>query len=201
MKKPLLTLLLPLLLAATLLCTLRDKDGPTPSAPAHVAAAAAAPATQPSRLAIPSPADQRAAFEAVVQKMEDQNEKLREHATKAFSNMSPKLERRLLATVMRFREPRCRQLFSTWKLDAETADAAIKLIEAHQAEVMTRRRDFLMSGIHGAPDYRIDKSVNQALAEVQLTALLGEARSAELRALEKQIDAEYLARALRNAAD
>jgi hypothetical protein len=200
MKKPLLALLLPLLLVATLLCTLRDKDGPAPTsrAPAPVVAA---PATQPSRLAIPSPADQKAAFEAVVKKMEDQNEKLREHATKAFSNMSPKLQQRLLATVMRFREPRIRQLFSTWKLDPQTADAAIKLIEEHQAEVMTRRRDFLMSGIHGAPDYRIDKSVNQALAEVQLTALLGEARSAELRALEKKLDDEYLARALRNATD
>lgn len=199
MNKPLLTLALPLLLAAALFSIVRQ-DIP-PAAPTSARIAAAAPATLPSRLAIPSPAAQQAAFETTRQKIEDANEKLREHATKALSNMSPRLQQRLLDTVMRFREPRCRQLFSTWKLDPQTADTAIKLIEEHQAEVMTRRRDFIMAGIHGAPDYRIDTSVNQALAEVQLTALLGEARSAELRALEKKLDAEYLARGLRNATD
>ncbi|WP_395752493.1 hypothetical protein [Prosthecobacter sp.] len=197
MKNPLLTLALPLLLLAAVFYGMRS---PSP-APAPIASPtrSAPGVTQPSRLAIPSQADQQASFDAARQKIEAANEKLREHATKAFASMTPKTERLLVDAVMRFREPRCRDLFKTWNLDAETADTAIKLIAEREAEVMARGRDFLRAGIDGAADYRTQQSVNKALADVQLTALLGEARSAELRKLEKQLDAEYRVRARASA--
>ncbi|WP_395752489.1 hypothetical protein [Prosthecobacter sp.] len=198
MKKQLLTLALPLLLAGGLfLGMVQNTISPQPAPPP----VAQKNTPQISPKVITDPQALQAYLDNARKKFEDTDQKLRDHAAKAYSRMTPQMERRLLDTVMRFREPRCRELFTRWNLDPETADSVIKIIEEREGEVMARRRDFLKAGVNGASDFSNHQNVNQALAEVQLTTLLGEARAAELRRLEKQLDAEYLARARSNARD
>lgn len=127
--------------------------------------------------------------------LQEPNEKPGEHALRAYAKTSSKTEKLKLEGIMRFREPRIRELLKLHQVDAETVGTVLLFIQEREAMLMNRRRTFLTSGMGAASEYRLDKKIDESLSELQLEKVLGVELARKLKDLEKKIDAEYLAKA------
>lgn len=137
-------------------------------------------------------AQQRIVFDEQMRQIKERSAELRARMAKTAVKISPEMRRQSRDRIILRREPKYRELFETWDLDATTVDKVLAVIRERE----TRIHEALYTSMEsGAPtDYVDTKRMEQRRAAGQIIDLVGDDHYAELAQMESGIAAEELAK-------
>lgn len=131
--------------------------------------------------------ERRRRFEEGCQKSADAIRRCDESGKKLAVLLTPEYRATAVDRVLRERNPQYQSLFASWKIDDAVQHDILTLVRDRELR-WAESRAKAFSGGHTAMDtYKADKLFNETLSQMQLSKLLGRARSDELKKLEAEI--------------